>query len=185
MQRDKALKDENFSETFLVEKSITPIEHTHLIYGDNITNFDLDKGNFFRSKKMRILIALLLVLAVPSHSTDVYAQDVYVISVQPKLVTIQQRQCRVEQVRVDNSGAGAVIGGIAGGVIGNQVKGSGKEAATAVGAITGAMVGSRIGQDQVTYENREVCEYVPTTVQQGETVTFSYRGRQFTHTFHY
>lgn len=134
---------------------------------------------------MRIFIALVLIYNVFSYPSKLYAQDVYVISVQPKLVTVQQRQCRLEQVRVDNSGTGAVIGGIAGGVIGNQVKGSGKEAATAVGAITGAIVGSRIGQDQVSYETREVCEYVPTTVQQGETVTFSYRGRQFTHTFHY
>lgn len=134
---------------------------------------------------MRSLIALPLILSAYSHSPNAQAQDVYVISVQPKLVTIQQRQCRIEQVRIDNSGTGAVIGGIAGGVIGNQVKGSGRDAATAVGAITGAMVGSRIGQDQVSYENREVCEFVPTTVQQGETVTFSYRGRTFTHTFHY
>ena len=112
------------------------------------------------------------------------AQDVQVLSIQPRFVSVVQRQCRIEQVRVDNSAPGTVIGGIAGGVIGNQVgKGSGRDAATAVGVITGAMVGNRIGQDQATYENREICENVQVSRQQGEVVTFSYRGRVFTQAF--
>lgn len=117
-------------------------------------------------------------------SERAFAQDVQVLSIQPRFVSVVQRQCRIEQVRVDNSNPGTVIGGIAGGVIGNQMgKGSGRDAATAVGVITGAMVGNRIGQDQATHENREICENVQVSRQQGEIVTFSYRGRVFIQAF--
>ena len=115
---------------------------------------------------------------------DSYCQEVYVVSSQPRFVTTNQRQCDLEAVRVDNSESSALIGGIAGGVIGNQLgKGSSRDTATAVGVVTGAMVGNRLGQDQATYETREVCRTVPVTIQKGEVVTFSYRGRVFSHIF--
>jgi uncharacterized protein YcfJ len=128
---------------------------------------------------MKKFMALAAFMATP-----VFAQELYVISVQPKIVTIQQQQCQQVQVRTDNSGVGTVVGGVAGGIIGNQVgKGSGNTAATVAGAIVGGMVGNRIGQDQAQYETRMQCSMVPVQVQRGEIVTFNYRGRIFTQTF--
>jgi uncharacterized protein YcfJ len=127
-------------------------------------------------KKFMVLMAFI--------ATPVFAQEIYVVSVQPKIVTVQQQQCQQVQVRTDNSGVGTVVGGVAGGIIGNQVgKGSGNTAATVAGAIVGGMVGNRIGQDQAQYETRMQCSYVPVQVQRGEIVTFNYRGRIFTQTF--
>lgn len=117
-------------------------------------------------------------------STTAFAQDVRIISVQPRVVTIQQQQCQNVQVREDNSGVGTVIGAVAGGIIGHQVgKGSGNTAATIGGAMVGGAVGNRIGSDQGNIATRQDCRYVPVTVQQGEIVTFQYRGRIFTQTF--
>jgi uncharacterized protein YcfJ len=128
---------------------------------------------------MKKLLALSALVALPA-----LAQDVYVVSVQPKIVTIQQQQCQQVQVRTDNSGVGTVIGGVAGGIIGNQVgKGSGKDVATVAGAVVGGMVGNRIGQDQAEYITRQQCSYVPVQIQRGEIVTFNYRGRTFTQVF--
>jgi len=127
-------------------------------------------------KKFMVLMAFI--------ATPVFAQEVHVISVQPKIVTIQQQQCHQVQVRNDNSGVGTVIGGVAGGIIGNQVgRGSGRDAATVAGAIVGGMVGNRIGQDQTEYQTQTQCHMVPVQVQRGEIVTFNYRGRIFTQTF--
>jgi len=128
---------------------------------------------------MKKFMALMAFIATP-----VFAQEIYVVSVQPKIVTVQQQQCQQVQVRTDNSGVGTVVGGVAGGIIGNQVgKGSGNTAATVAGAIVGGMVGNRIGQDQAQYETRMQCSMVPVQVQRGEIVTFNYRGRIFTQTF--
>jgi uncharacterized protein YcfJ len=107
-----------------------------------------------------------------------------VVSVQPRMVTIQQQQCQEVVVRSDNSGVGTVIGGVTGGIVGNQVgKGSGRDAATIAGAVIGGMVGNRIGQDQAEYSTRQQCILTPVTVQRGEIVTFRYRDRIFSHTF--
>jgi uncharacterized protein YcfJ len=112
------------------------------------------------------------------------AQDVHVISVQPRFSTVYQQQCQTVSVREDNSGVGTLIGAVAGGIIGNQVGGgSGRDIATVIGAGVGASVGNRIGQDQVSNAQRQVCQNVPIIVQSGETVTFSYKGRVFTHIF--
>jgi uncharacterized protein YcfJ len=133
-------------------------------------------------KKVSILIALISLSVSPFE--DSYSQEVYVVSSQPRFVTTNQRQCNLETIRVDNGQSGALIGGIAGGVIGNQLgKGSSRDTATAVGVVTGAMVGNRVGQDQIAYETREVCRTIPVTIERGEIVTFSYRGRVFTHIF--
>jgi uncharacterized protein YcfJ len=126
----------------------------------------------------KILVGLLFV------SGAALAQDVYVMSTQPRFTTVYQQQCQLVSVREDNSGVGTVIGLIAGGIIGNQVGGgSGRDIATVIGAGVGASVGNRIGQDQATTGQRQVCQNVPITVQSGETVTFSYKGRVFTHIF--
>ena len=123
-------------------------------------------------------------IALMALGTAAAAQDVRVINIQPRYVTQYQQQCQQVQVRVDNSGVGTVIGGVTGGIVGNQVgKGSGRDVATVAGAIIGGMVGNRIGQDQAQYETRQECQSVPVTVQQGEIVTFEYRGRRFSQTF--
>jgi uncharacterized protein YcfJ len=127
----------------------------------------------------KFLAAFLLV-----PSLALAQQFAEVVSVQPRMVTIQQQQCQEVVVRSDNSGVGTVIGGVTGGIVGNQVgKGSGRDAATIAGVVIGGMVGNRIGQDQAEYTTRQQCTYTPVQVQRGEIVTFRYRDRIFSHTF--
>jgi uncharacterized protein YcfJ len=127
-------------------------------------------------KKLAFL--LLLVSGVAS------AQDVYVVSTQPRFVTTQQQQCQIVSQYEDNSGVGTVLGAVAGGVIGHQIGGGfGRDVATVLGTGIGASVGQRIGQDQRQLVNKQVCNLVPVTVQQGEVVTFNYKGRVFTQMF--
>jgi len=126
---------------------------------------------------MRKLI--LMALLVP---TAALAQEVQVLSIVPRMATIQQQRC--EQVAVqqqDNSVAGTIIGGVAGGIIGNQVgRGHGKEAATAIGAVVGAMAGNSVGgQGAGSVQNRTVCGYAPVQVQQGKILTILFEGRQY------
>lgn len=126
-----------------------------------------------------ILISLMAI--VPGL---VQAQEVRIVGIQPKYVTVQHQECHQVQVQTNNSGIGTVIGGVAGGIIGNQVgKGSGNTAATVAGAVVGGMVGNRIGSDQGNTETRQDCRMIPVTVQKGEIVTFEYRGRRFTQIF--
>ena len=118
----------------------------------------------------------------PSQSQEV----AHVLQIAPRMVTIPQQQC--QQVLVqgqDNSTAGTIIGGVAGGILGNQVgRGDGRTAATALGAVVGAFSGSALGgRDAGVAQYRTVCNTVPVTVQQGEIVTFEFRGRQFTQIF--
>jgi|GEM_PF-2158912 uncharacterized protein YcfJ len=118
----------------------------------------------------------------PSQSQEV----AHVLQISPRMVTIPQQQC--QQVLVqgqDNSTAGTIIGGVAGGILGNQVgRGDGRTAATALGAVVGALSGSALGgRDAGVAQYRTVCNTVPVTVQQGEIVTFEFRGRQFTQIF--
>jgi uncharacterized protein YcfJ len=114
------------------------------------------------------------------------AQEVYVVNVQPRLVTVYQQQCQqvmVQRPATSGNDAGGVFGAIAGAAIGNQIGGgSGRDIATAAGAVIGYQMGR--GEPQpgsVGYQT--VCNQVPVTVQRGETVTFVYRGRRFTQTF--
>ena len=123
----------------------------------------------------KVILGLLLA------SGSVLAQDVYVVSTQPRYVTVQQQQCRTVEVYQDNSNVGTVIGALAGGVIGHHI-GSGN-VGTILGTGIGATVGNKVGRDQGTVVNKQVCDTVPVTVQQGETVTFNYRGRVFTQVF--
>lgn len=118
--------------------------------------------------------------------SSVMAQEVYVVNVQPRMVTVQEQQCQQVAVqRPANNGntAGGVLGALAGAALGNQIGGgSGKDIATAAGAVIGYQVGR--GEPQSGgIEYRTVCTSVPVTVQRGETVTFNYKGRIFTQTF--
>ena len=128
-------------------------------------------------KHLIAALAFLPALAAAQQSAEV-------IRVEPRMVTLQQKQCQEVVVRNDNSGVGTVIGGVTGGIVGHQVgSGSGKDAATMAGIIIGGMVGNRIGQDQATYSTRQQCTYVPVQVQRGEIVTFRYRDRIFSQMF--
>lgn len=128
----------------------------------------------------KVLFGLMFVASVAQ------AQEVYVVNVQPRLVTVYQQQCQqvmVQRPATSGNDAGGVFGAIAGAAIGNQIGGgSGRDIATAAGAVIGYQMGrSEPQSSSVGYQT--VCNQVPVTVQRGETVTFVYRGRRFTQTF--
>jgi hypothetical protein len=129
----------------------------------------------------KVLIVSALLLAGP-----VMAQEVYVMGVQPRYVTVQQQQCSVQEVvREGNNGSGATIGAVAGGLLGSTVGGNRNDhlAGTVIGALVGGAIGNEVGREPGRVEQRQVCRHVPMQVQQGEIVTFNYRGRVFTQTF--
>jgi len=114
------------------------------------------------------------------------AQEVYVMSVQPRLVTVNQQQCQVQEVvRDGNNGSGTAIGAVAGGLLGSTLGGNRNDhlAGTVIGALIGGAIGNEMSREPARVEQRQVCRYVPVQVQQGEIVTFNYRGRVFTQTF--
>lgn len=114
------------------------------------------------------------------------AQEVYVMSVQPRLVTVNQQQCQVQEVvRDSNNGSGTTIGAVAGGLLGSTLGGNRNDhlAGTVIGALIGGAIGNEMSREPARVEQRQVCRYVPVQVQQGEIVTFNYRGRVFTQTF--
>ncbi len=130
-------------------------------------------------KKVFIISMLVSVGAV-------MAQEVYVMSVQPRLVTVNQQQCQIQEVvRDGNNGSGTAIGAVAGGLLGSTLGGNRNDhlAGTVIGALLGGVIGNEISREPARVEQRQVCRYVPVQVQQGEIVTFNYRGRVFTQTF--
>jgi uncharacterized protein YcfJ len=128
----------------------------------------------------KVLFGLMFVVGAAQ------AQEVYVVSVQPRLVTVYQQQCQqvaVQRPAASGNQAGGVLGALAGAAIGNQIGGgSGRDIATAAGAVIGYQVGRGESQPGAV-EYQTVCNQVPVTVQRGETVTFSYKGRRFTQNF--
>jgi len=121
-------------------------------------------------------------LLIGSLLPSIALADVVVVGTTPRYVTIYQKQCTVQDVLVDNSGASSIVGGVIGGVLGHQVgNGSGKTAATIAGAIIGSNVAKNKSQQRIV--SKELCEEIPIQVQKGETVTFEYNGRLFRHTF--
>ena len=129
----------------------------------------------------KVLITAMLVSA-----SAAMAQEVYVMSVQPRLVTVQQQQCQVQEVvREGNTGSGTAIGAVAGGLLGSTLGGNRNDhlAGTVIGALLGGAIGNEMSREPARVEQRQVCRYVPVQVQQGEIVTFNYRGRVFTQTF--
>jgi len=128
----------------------------------------------------KVLFGLLLVAG------SVAAQEVYVLSVQPRIVTVRQQQCGVQEVvREGNNGSGGAIGALAGGLLGSTLGGNRNDhlAGTVVGALVGGAIGNEVSRGPAQVEQRQVCQYIPVQVQQGEIVTFNYRGRIFTQTF--
>jgi uncharacterized protein YcfJ len=131
---------------------------------------------------MKYLIAAVAFLPVIALAQ----QWAEVVRVEPRMVTTQQQQCQEVLVQVPGSpgnAAGGVLGAVAGAAIGNQVGGgSGRDIATVVGGIVGYQVG-RGEATAPTVERRIQCTLAPVTIQQGEIVTFRYRGRVFSQTF--
>jgi len=128
-----------------------------------------------------------MVLGAASFSGSLQAQTVdaaLVVARQPHFVTVMQQQCQQVQVQSQApSVGGTIVGGVLGAAIGNQIgRGDGKTVATAVGAVLGSQLGSQSANAE-TYEVRNVCNNVPVQVQQGEIVTFEYRGRRFSQQF--
>jgi uncharacterized protein YcfJ len=138
------------------------------------------------ARPVRAIVSVALLAACCLAAPASAQETAQVVSVQPRMVTIQQQQCRQVTVQGQNTGSttGMVIGAVAGGILGNQIgSGTGRTVATAAGAVGGAMVGNQLGGQQGAAQQQTVCENVPVTVQQGEIVTFSFRGRTFTHVF--
>ena len=136
-----------------------------------------------------IRLALSIGIAFGVTHTGVKAQTLDAASVvarQPNFVTVMQQQCQQVQVPVQGTApnvGGGVVGGVIGAALGNQIgRGDGKTVATAVGAVLGSQLGSQPAQAS-GYELRQVCNNVPVQIQQGEIVTFEYRGRRFSHAF--
>ena len=126
---------------------------------------------------------LALLLLVPAVS--VTAQDIYVVNVQPRFITVHQQQCHVQEFhRESNTGSGS-IGALAGGLLGSTLGSNRNDqvAGTVIGALIGGAIGNEVGRDPARIEQRQVCRYIPVQIQQGEIVTFSYRGRVFTQSF--
>jgi len=139
-------------------------------------------GTFKRAIASICLSCGLLSLSAHAQISDA----AIVVARQPNVVTVIQQQCQQVQVPVQGTGSsvgGAVAGSVIGAALGNQVgRGDGKTVATAVGAVLGSQLGAQ--QPQASgYELRNVCNNVPVQIQQGEIVTFEYRGRRFSHQF--
>lgn len=131
---------------------------------------------------MKILAGLAaLVIAVSAQAQPITQEVAVVISKQPKFVTMYQQVCT--QVPVERrSQGGGVFGAVLGAAIGNQIGGGhGREIATAAGAVIGGQMGSQNDTTQVEMQNK--CSQQPVTYQQGEIVTFEYKGRRFTQNF--
>lgn len=128
----------------------------------------------------KVLVGLLMTSGIAA------AQEVYVVSSQPRFVTVQQPQCQTQEfIRDSRSGSSTAIGAVAGGLLGSTLGGNHNDhlAGAVVGALVGGAVGNEVGREPARIEQRQVCQYVPVSVQQGEIVTFSYRGRIFTQAF--
>ena len=125
---------------------------------------------------------LTILLALPLAAT---AQDVYVVNVQPRLVTVQQQQCNMQEFHREGSSGSGTVGAVAGGLLGSTLGSNRNDqlAGTVIGALIGGAIGNEVGREPGKIEQRQVCRYIPVQVQQGEIVTFSYRGRVFTQTF--
>ena len=134
----------------------------------------------FDMKKVAVSMFLALV-----SSVSLAQEFASVVNVQPRFVTVQQRQCEMREVARDNSRGDTAIGALAGGAIGSTIGRNSNDRLVGgiAGALIGGAIGNEVGKDGARAEVREVCRYIPVTVQQGSVVTFSYRGQVFTQTF--
>ena len=133
--------------------------------------------------------AIFIGLSLAGTSAIAFAQTLdaaLVVARQPNFVTVLQQQCQQVQVPVQSNSSnvgGGVVGGVIGAALGNQIgRGDGKTVATAVGAVLGSQLGSQPAH-ATAYETRQICNNVPVQIQQGEVVTFEYRGRRFSQQF--
>ena len=129
-----------------------------------------------------VLLATLLATSVTYAQSDVAV----VVSRTPRFVTVNQQQCTMQEVvRSQHSNEGKVIGGLAGAALGSTLGGNSRDnlAGGVIGALVGGAIGNEVSKGPDVVEQRQVCRYVPVTVQQGETVTFQYQGRTFTQNF--
>tara|TARA_R110000764_G_scaffold129881_1_gene217635 strand:- start:53 stop:439 length:387 start_codon:yes stop_codon:yes gene_type:complete len=121
-----------------------------------------------------------LLLAVLLAPTLAFAQ-IEIVSEKPKYVMVTQKECEYQDVYVENSLGGSIIGGVLGAAIGNQIGGgSGKDIATIVGAITGTNVGRTRAENNGRIEQRQICRDVQVQVQRGKYVTMRYEGKLHT-----
>lgn len=131
----------------------------------------------------KVIFAAILsmpLLSVAQPVTVTLPEKVEVVSVVPRYVTRIVQICTPYQV-VKNSPNVNILGTIVGGLLGNQIGGgSGRTAATAVGAVIGSHVGTNNGS-KIVEEMR--CEDQYEQIQQGDTVTFRYKGRYVTQVF--
>jgi len=130
-------------------------------------------------KKLLIVTALMASSAMAQTPPPDVAM---VVSIQPRYVTVQQRQCEVREVVRDNSRGDTAIGALAGGAIGSTIGGNSRDRLVGgvAGALLGGAIGNSVGQDSAHIEQREVCRMIPVQIQQGRAITFDYHGQQFT-----
>lgn len=129
---------------------------------------------------MKTVVCLLTLCLTGTAFANDFAT---VIGRRPNMVTVQQQSCSTQEVLVNNNGnEGKVIGGLAGAAIGSTIGGNHKDRLVGgvVGALVGGAIGNEVSKGPVESQQRVVCRIVPTTVQQGELVTFQYMGRTFT-----
>jgi uncharacterized protein YcfJ len=133
-------------------------------------------------KLMKKIIAIMtLAVGLPALAQEVAT----VISSQPRYVTVQQRQCGIQEVVRSNNGSGAVVGGLAGAALGSTIGHNHRDslAGGVIGGLVGAAIGNEATKGPDTVEQRQVCSFVPVTVQQGRIVTFQYQGMTFSQQF--
>jgi len=124
---------------------------------------------------MKRLIALTLL----TFSSVIYAEQATLISIEPKMVTINKEVCNQQYSVEQRSSVLPIMGGVVGGLVANQVVGgTGRIAAILWGTVIGA--GLTSAGTQAAAVPKTVCTYIPTQVQQGEIATFVLRGKVYT-----
>jgi uncharacterized protein YcfJ len=122
--------------------------------------------------KYFFIILSLISFALPAFSQD---DSIKIISRTPRYVTVETPVCTRQDVLHEKRNTN-ILGAIAGGILGNQIGGgNGKTIATALGAVIGSNVATNNKQHYITEET--VCVYEKRQVQQGEIVTFMYKGK--------
>ena len=133
-------------------------------------------------KMKLLLLAGLLTSSAYADSTVEY------VSSQPNYVYVNQEQCEMREVFVENRNSGRLfrsdlLGGAIGAALGNEIGGgSGRRIATATSALIGANVARNISSrnSSGTTQYRNVCRNVRVQVQQGKLVTVRIDGRLHT-----
>ena len=117
--------------------------------------------------KYGFVATFLMIVTLNANGQQIDAA--VVVARQPNFVNILQQQCQQVPVQVSQQNTGGtIVGGVLGAALGNQV---------------GSQLGGSQAANAGTVEYRTQCTNVPVQVQQGETVTFEYRGRRFSQAF--